>query len=69
MVRCPICEKPANRAPLGTFVLHGVLYHEACIPDCEKCHKAVSHFNCTRIWDNDPPNKAWKAYHKRCPAN
>lgn len=66
MPMCPICERSADPADLGTFVLHRVLYHERCIPDCENCGKEVPNFNCDRVWDDDPPNKKWKARHLHC---
>jgi hypothetical protein len=66
MMNCTLCKCAAQPASPGTFVLEKVLYHEACLPNCENCGKEVSHYNCYRIWDSDPPNGDWKARHKRC---
>ena len=66
MAICPLCGEVVEPESLGTFVMDQFLYHEACVPNCANCGNVVPHYNCDRIWDDDPPNGGWKARHKRC---
>jgi hypothetical protein len=66
MAICPLSGEVVEPESLGIFVMDQFLYHEACVPNCANCGSVVPHYNCDRIWDDDPPNGDWRASHKRC---